>query len=247
MNRRTPAVLAALAIFSAPAAAQQNGAVTGALVDRLTRRPVEGARVNILGTALGTSSDTAGRFDVRGVPAGVRVIQVRAIGYVVSSWVVDLGEGQTIQQTFELEGRTVPVDSITATGRELEGWRTESGFEQRRARGGGWFIGRQEILQRHAEMLSELMRSVPGLLMTCRGRACNVIMESSSRPCAPEYFLDGFPASNSTGPSFPLQQIRGVEIYNSRFSVPSEFQRPNQQCGVIAIWTTDPGSRLGNH
>lgn len=240
-------MLAALALSAVSLRAQQNGVVVGSLIDRNTRRPVEGARVNVLGTSLGTSSDTAGRFDVRGVPAGVRVIQVRAIGYVVSSWVVSLGEGQTLEQTFELEGRSLPVDSITVTADMPESWRTEAGFERRRARGGGWFITHDDILRRRAETLGELMRSVPGVLMSCRFRSCSVVMEEGTKACTPEYFLDGFPASNSTGPGFPLQQIRGVEIYSSRFSVPAEFQRANLQCGVIAIWTIDPGSKLGNH
>ncbi len=245
--RRSLFSAGALLLLTSSARAQQNGIVTGALVDRLTHRPVEGARVNILGTTLGTSSDSAGRFNVPGVPAGVRVIQVRAIGYVVSSWVVDLTEGQTLNQIFELEGRTVQMDSISVSAQMAESWRTEAGFEQRRARGGGWFITHDDILRRRAENLGELMRTVPGVMMTCRLRNCSVAMEEGAKPCQPEYFLDGFPASNSTGPSFPLTQIRGVEIYSSRFSVPSEFQRPNLQCGVIAIWTIDPGSKLGNH
>lgn len=246
-TRKHIQLLVVLLAFAQPARAQQNGIVTGSLVDRLTHRPVEGARVNILGTTLGTSSDTAGRFNVPGVPAGVRVIQVRAIGYVISSWVVDLAEGQTLNQIFELEGRALQVDSLSVSAQPVESWRTEAGFDARRERGGGWFITHDDILRRRAENLGELMRTVPGVLMTCRFRSCSVVMEEGSKPCQPEYFLDGFPASNSTGPSFPLAQIRGVEIYNSRFSVPSEFQRPNLQCGIIAIWTIDPGSKLGNH
>lgn len=228
--------------------AQQHATVGGSLRDKLTRAPVEGARVNILGTALGVVSDSGGRFDIAGVPAGVRVIQVRAIGYAVSSWMVDLGEGQILRQAFELEGRTLTVDSIVVTepaGRD--GWRSEAGFEHRRRGGVGFFLTRADIQQRRASSVSDLIRVVPGVITNCRNRNCQILMPQSTRPCTPEYFLDGYPATFATGPSFPIEQVRGVEIYKSRFDVPAEFQRPNLTCGVIAIWTIEPGSRLENH
>jgi hypothetical protein len=245
-------VLFALVIVAgapaALAAQNANATVGGLLVDRVSRSAVEGARVSILGTSLGASSDSGRRFTIAGVPPGVRVIQVRAIGYAVGSWMVELSEGQQVHQFFELEGRTLTVDSITVTqAAGGDGWRSEAGFDHRRHAGVGFFITRQDIQQRRAENLSDLIRVVPGVQTSCRGRNCVVLMPQSTRPCSPEYFLDGYPATFATGPSFPIQQIRGVEIYKSRFDVPAEFQRPNLTCGVIAIWTIEPGSRLENH
>lgn len=235
---------AALALAVASAAnAQQAATVGGSLLDRASRAPVEGARVSILGSSLGASTDSAGRFEVGGVPAGVRVFQVRAIGYAVSSWIVELGEGQHLRQVFELERRAILLDSITVAGGPAN-WRSEAGFEQRRLRGDGFFITRQQIQQRYATNIADLMRTVPSVMTTCNGRGCVVRMLRGARPCLPEYFLDGFPATFATGPSFPISQIRGVEVYRDRFEVPAEFQRPNLACGVIAIWTIEPGTPL---
>lgn len=212
----------------------------------MTRLPIEGARISVLGTSLAASSDSGGRFDVLGVPAGVRVIQIRAIGYAVASWMVELGEGQQLRQVFELEGNAVVVDSITVTTREA-GWRSEAGFEQRRRAGIGFFFTREDIQRRRTSTVGDLVRTVPGLISSCRSRSCVILMTQGTRPCAPDYFLDGYPATLATGPSFPMNQIRGVEIYRSRFEVPAEFTRPNQLCGVIAIWTIEPNTRLENH
>jgi len=88
------------------------------------------------------------------------------------------------------------------------------------------------------------MRTVPELLTTYSSRSCIVRMLRGTRPCLPEYFLDGFPATFATGPDFPVSQIRGVEIYRNHFEAPAEFQRPNLSCGVIAIWTVEPGTPL---
>jgi hypothetical protein len=248
--RRFPSLhvmLAALACAAPMAAQQPAGLVTGSLIDRVSHTPVEGARISILGTQLSVNSDSAGRFSVPNVPVGVRVIQVRAIGYVVSSWMVDLREGQVLRQTFELEGGTLTVDSITVAAREDTGWRSEAGFEYRRRTTGGAFITREAIQQRRASTVAELIRSVPGIYTACRGSRCTMLFQGSGKPCGPEFFLDGYPATFATGPTFPVQQVRGVEIYRNRSDVPQEFQRPGMNCGVIAIWTIEPGTRLENH
>lgn len=240
------AALRALALMVAvPVPAQQAATVGGSLLDRASRTPVEGARISVLGTSLGSSTDPSGRFAVGGVPAGVRILQIRAIGYAVGTWVVVLSEGQSLHQTFELERRAIVLDSITvAAAGGATGWRSEAGFEERRLRGDGFFITREQIQQRYATKLADLLRTVPGLMTTCNSRSCVVRMLRNTRPCAPEYFLDGFPASFATGPDFPLSQIRGVEVYRNQFETPGEFQRPNLACGVIAIWTIEPGTPL---
>jgi len=232
--------------FTIPAAAQ-TASVGGALVNQESRTPIEGARVSIVGTSLGASSDAQGRFRMTGVPAGVRVMQVHAIGFAVGSWVVQLDEGQNFRQVFELAPRALEVEGVTVAGREDDTWRSERGFEDRRRRGVGFFVTREQILQRNAPTISELLRTVPSVMNICNLRGCRMRLPSSTGPCSPEFFLDGYPATFSTGPNFPLSQIRGVEIYRDQFTVPSEFQRPGLRCGVIAIWTVDPGSALGRH
>jgi hypothetical protein len=233
-------------ILAIPLAAQ-TATVAGSLVNRETRSAVEGARVSIIGTSLGASSDAEGRFQLTGVPAGVRVMQVHAIGFAVASWVVQLDEGQNLHQVFELAPRALEVEGVTVSGREEDTWRSERGFEERRRRGQGYFVTREQILQRNAPTVAELLRTVPSVMNICNLRGCQMRLPSSTGPCSPEFFLDGYPATFSTGPNFPLSQIRGVEVYRDQFSVPSEFQRPNLRCGVIAIWTVEPGTALGRH
>src|SRR6266853_1959348 len=160
--------------------AAQTAMIGGSLVNRESRTPVEGARVSVIGTSLGASSDAAGRF--------------------------------------------------------------ERGFDERRRRGTGFFVTREQILQRNAPTVAELLRTVPSVMSICNLRGCQMRLPSTKGPCSPEFFLDGYPATFSTGPNFPLSQIRGVEVYRDQFSVPAEFQRPNLTCGVIAIWTVEPGT-----
>lgn len=219
------------------------GRIRGRLVDREQRHPIEGARIIVLGTALSAISDSAGRFVVDDVPPGVRVVQIRAIGYAVGSWMVELAEAQSVSHEFELEARPVQVAGVEAVETNTD-WRSEAGFERRRAHGAGVFLTREEINQRRATNITDLLRTITGVVSACTPRGCVIRMARSTRQCMPEFFLDGFPATFATGPSFPINQIRGVEIYRSEFEVPGEFQLPNLRCGVIAIWTIQPGDRL---
>jgi len=236
-----------LAVLGASnAGAQTAAAVRGVLVQRDSRTPVDGARIAVVGTPLTTTTDVQGRFELPGIPAGIHLLQARAVGFVVGTWLIQLNDGQSLRDTLELEALAVALTAVTVVANASD-WRSEAAFERRRNSGVGVFMTREEIRQRHPASVSDLMRSVPGVLTNCRGRGgCIVLMTRSTRPCQPEYFLDGYPATLSTGSSFPidLAAIRGVEVYRNQSETPAEFQRPGLRCGVIAIWTIEPGTSL---
>jgi hypothetical protein len=242
-------LLSALALaLPAGLLAQSSATVGGVLVHREQRTPVEGARIAVLGTGQTASTDAEGRFVLSGIPSGVRVLQARAIGYAVTSWLLELRDGQSFRDTFDLEPSVVTMDTVLVRA-EQTNWRSEDAFERRRRRGVGFFITREDILRQRPNSVADLMRGVPGLVTSCRGNNNCVIqmVERSTRPCQPEFFLDGAPATNSTGPNFPLttSSTRGVEVYRNQFEAPVEFQKMGMRCGVIAIWTVDPGQPLG--
>jgi hypothetical protein len=106
-----------------------------------------------------------------------------------------------------------------------------------RAKGGGYFITEEQLKDQHPVTLVEVLRTVPGVYTWCNANHCRAIMERTTPPCSPEYFLDGYPATLASGPDFPMQGIRAVEVYGDVFSVPIEFQKIDLQCGVIALWT----------
>jgi hypothetical protein len=181
--------------------------------------------------------DSAGRFELTGLRPGVGLLQVRAVGYRVGSWAVRLSAEQVMSDTFELEPVTIQLSEVVVPGRPDDDWRSEAGFEARRRKGGGYFVTEEQIRQQRPLTLVEILRTVPGVMTACSMNGCQVRMSRSPRPCSPEYFLDGYPATFATGPGFPIQGIRGIEIYPDAFSAPFEFQKIELRCGVIAIWT----------
>ncbi|HYA49989.1 MAG TPA: TonB-dependent receptor [Streptosporangiaceae bacterium] len=231
-------LLVVAALLAAPAAAQPNtSAIRGVVVNRQTQAPVEGALARLTWTDRSATADSSGRFELTGLRPGVGLLQVRALGYRVGSWAVKLAADQAMSDTFELEPVAIQLSEVVVPGQPVDDWRSPAGFEARRRRGGGYFITEEQIRQQRPLTLVEILRTVPGVATACSYSGCQVRMSRSPRPCSPEYFLDGYPATFATGPSFPIQGIRGIEIYPDAFSAPIELQKIELRCGVIAIWT----------
>ena len=238
---RRAAVVALVALAGLPAgravAQQRTSSITGVVLNRESHTPIEGAVVRLRFTGRTADVDSAGRFELTGLPPGAGLLQIRAIGYLLGSWAVQLAENAVVADTFEMDPVPVVLPGLVASAPPVDDWRSPEGFEHRRRNGGGYFITEQQIKEQQPLTLVEVLRTVPGVMTACDYFRCAVVMARSTPPCSPEYFLDGFPATFATGPDFPIQSIRGIEVYGDEFSTPAEFQRFGLHCGVVALWT----------
>ncbi len=108
------AVLASLAFTSAAAA--QTGTVTGQVTDAGSGRPLESAQVYIEGTALGTLTNSAGRYLFVNAPAGSHTVIAELVGYRSGSETVTVTAGQTSTVDFGLSVTAIQLDQIVVTG-----------------------------------------------------------------------------------------------------------------------------------
>jgi len=233
------------AFRGAPAQAQAQahavparGGISGQVVNQQSRAPVTGALVNLIGTRLKTATDTAGRFSHASLTAGTYIVEVRAIGYGVTSWVLRLSDGEMVDYVFELEPIGVDLDPIVVEGQPGYFQRRMQEFEERRRGGRGVFITRAQIDASHAATMADVLRGVPGVRLNCRSGVCNAQMTRTAHGvCNADWVIDGAPASMSSTPHLPVVGIVAVEIYRSPSEAPAEFLKADSQCGVIAIWT----------
>jgi hypothetical protein len=232
----TAAVLPTLTSSQAPAT---TGGIIGRVVDQLSRAPVAGARVTVLGTPRETGTDSAGQFTHAGLGPGAYFLEIRAVGYASTSWLMRLRDGETIDTVFELYPLQNELDPIVVTARPTLAQRRMEEFQRRRMDRRGVFLTAQEIESTKAATLMDVLRNVPGVRLACTSRGCNVRMMRSARGggCLPDWVLDGLPATNSSTPSMSTVGIVGIEIYRSLSETPAEFLKSDSQCGVIAIWT----------
>ena len=114
--RRLPAVplIGILLFLGASTAKAQSGMIQGRVADS-AGKAIANASVSVEGSALRTSSSTQGSYVLRGVPAGQRILRVRAIGYVSLITSVTVAGGATLQHDFTLARSAMELSPIDVT------------------------------------------------------------------------------------------------------------------------------------
>ena len=217
--------------------AQSSGSIAGNTVDAQTGMPIVGASVTIPTLSRSVTSDDAGHFLHSTLDAGSYVVQVHAVGYIPSAKSFDVATGQSVTHTFQLTTVLPVLTNVVVKGNSagVVGRRFED-FDRRRAQGRGQFLTRGEIEARSPINLSDLLQTMRGIRADCVGFTCRVETSRSAHGCAPAYFVDGR-MSTTFGPSTPVKDIQGVEVYLGPSETPAEYLGPESGCGVIGIWT----------
>jgi hypothetical protein len=147
-----------------------------------------------------------------------------------------------------LDERAAVLDEVMVYGTRRRG-RSSSGFFERRQRGFGHFITKQEIEQWHPRVLSEVFHHIPGIQVvpTTRGfghklsilRAGSSLIASDS--CVPAVYLDGMLLRGNKDDDGNIdwfvapQDVAGIEVYVGPATAPPQF--PDRGCGSVVIWT----------
>ncbi|HTO94133.1 MAG TPA: carboxypeptidase-like regulatory domain-containing protein, partial [Bacteroidota bacterium] len=118
MAKRIRFLCAALALLAlhpvGGALAQHPGTLSGVIKDSQTGDVLPGANVLLTGTGMGATSDVAGKYMVRTVPAGTYTVRVTYVGYTTVTASVTIPDGGDVKKDFRLapvaiEGETVVV------------------------------------------------------------------------------------------------------------------------------------------
>ena len=235
------AALATVSVVSVPAGAQPNvaGRELVGFVRDARGLVLEGATVEIPGAT--ARSDVRGAFRLYTSDFDTITITIRRLGYSAVSarlrsrnqqWDTVMVEMEELPQRLA----TAEVKATTTTRRN--GLRD---FEERRLKGRGQYLTRDQIAARNTIRTSEVLRGARGVnLVRLRGNAYGVRFASYSKTptCIPSLWLDGQLVRDMEVDDVPANQIEAIELYESWTSTPSEFSRgATLPCGTIVIWT----------
>ena len=201
-------------------------------------RPLEGAQVYLVGTAIGARADSRGAFRLGGLPSGTQTVEVRLLSYSPKRFTVDLSPARESKLAAVLDTRANVLGEVKV---EAKATSTIPGFDQRAKRGMGSFMTQDEIEKRQSILLTDLFRTVPGLNVAFDGSNYTVqSARSSNMSCPMQWYLDGSPFDNSDNSIDQMlrpDDIAGIEIYKSASEVPVQYQGQNASCGTILVWT----------
>ena len=150
----------------------------------------------------------------------------------------------------------VLLDSVRVLTNRVTRVDQTRGFEERRKRERGVFIDRHEIERRGATETADLLRGIPGVAerftqtagtMAVSDRGAKSIYGDKG-VCATTVYLDGLLIPETLNGATDLdrwikpREIEAIEVYAGPSQTPPEFNRPVSACGVILIWSREPGS-----
>jgi carboxypeptidase family protein/TonB-dependent receptor-like protein len=201
-------------------------------------KPLEGAQVYLVGTAIGARADSRGSFRLTGLPSGTHTVEVRQISFLLKRYTVDLSPVRESRLAAVLDTRANVLGEVRV---EAKAGSTIPGFDERAKRGMGNFMTRDDIEKRQSILLTDLFRSIPGLNVAFDGSNYTVqSSRSGNRSCPMQWYLDGAPFDNSDNSIDQMlrpDDIEGIEVYKSASEVPVQYQGQNASCGTILVWS----------
>lgn len=235
-----------LPALTSAVSAQSVGAISGTVRDS-AGTPVPGVEVVLLQRPGAVYSDSLGKFRFVDVPSGKRALHFRRLGFEPKSLDTNVTQGQTLALAVVLDPFATEIEGMTVE--ELAHRRQIlSDFYDRKSRGFGHFITRDQIEKRGPMNLSDMMRMVPGArIVPLQGTSQATLRFSRAqggRDCPPQYWVDGVKAWNLNIDDIVPQDVEGIEVYEGASTVPPQFntREGTTICGVVLIWTRVPGT-----
>ncbi|MBI2408423.1 MAG: SusC/RagA family TonB-linked outer membrane protein [Gemmatimonadetes bacterium] len=117
--RIAAAIVAAFCLLVpvSPVAAQGIGRISGTVTDSISGRLLSDVQISVVGTRAGAVTDARGRYNLVGIPVGVRVVEARRIGYqpaVVRN--VTVAANATATVDIKLREVALTLQAVVTTG-----------------------------------------------------------------------------------------------------------------------------------
>ena len=233
-----------------------HGVLTGSVVG-VRGESIVAARVNLAGTARSTSVDATGAFRFTGLPTGTQGFEVVALGYLPRRFRAEVTR-DTRAGVVRLDKTVIVLDSVRVVARRRYDERAYPEFEERlRRRGFGRFVTEEMIEQRHPFVLSDVLRTIPGITMYVTPDGTPVLQSNRGTSSLlgalkPQQISNGSASGEDPGGScFKIyvdgvfdragdvnrlvpDAVHGVEIYH-RAEAPAKYH--SGICGVVLIWS----------
>jgi len=176
-------------VYSQPLPAQTKGSISGSVVDFVTKQPLIGANIIIVGTTIGTATDINGLFRIDNIEPNTYLLRASVIGYQSQTKTdVVVAPGRLAQVFFELNAQAIEFEGVVVTSDffrkdpfEVNSIRSFSFEEIRRSPGG-------------FEDVVRALSVLPGVAQADAGR--NDLIVRGGAPSENLYLVNGIEVPN---------------------------------------------------
>lgn len=220
--------------------------LVGTVVDRVSGEPVPLVSVQVAGPESPDEPVWTGLADGRGGfltdPLVPGTYELRVAGRLFSpvSHLLLLEEPGVVDLRIEMVRARYELEPVVGAARR-QNLLERAGFYDRQLSSGGAAVDRDEIEVRDPHLVSDLLREFPGVQLRTGGEVGQGADVRLRGGCMPLYVLDGvvLTGAGSLDEIVSVVDVEGMEVHHQA-SVPIEY-RSLTNCGVIMLWTRDPG------
>jgi hypothetical protein len=241
--------------FLAPALEAQ--VVSGRAVLAGTEEPLGDVAVRLFfpdgRLAAYTVTDSAGGFVMTVPRLGPFSLSAERIGLAaVTTTEFQVGLSEEVEVVLRMAVEAVPLEPLVVEARSAIELGLLTGYYERMERqqrlGSGHFLSRDQIEERQALDVADLLRDIPRVHVVRRGSRSgllpSIVFLGTGGECSPAVFIDGMHQNRggAAGTAAVVDEtvrpydLEGVEVYRGLTEMPGEFY-DDQHCGVILLWT----------
>lgn len=226
----------ALRATGAPVVSVSRG--TARLIGKVVRpdgAPIPDAQLTLWGSDAGAVSGEDGSFSMGELPGGTHTLEVRYVGFLPRRIPVELTRDRTTNVLAVVSERLPVLDAVVVYGKRTRPSRLSEVME-RRQRGAGRFVTREDIERLPVFETVDLLRRMPGVRVLPNGPGHLVLMRDG---CIPILWVDGFKYEKLDEQQLAMprpSEIAVMEVYNGAAQIPAQFGSIDA-CGAVVIWT----------
>lgn len=228
----------------------RGGGVLNGVVRGSNGLPIAGARLLVWGSGVSATTAADGSFSMRSLPAGSHTVDIRALGFLPTRQVLDIGDASLRSEALTMEPIATFLDTVKVQGSHSFYSQAMEGFERRRRSPLGYFLGVDDMKRLSPLYVADLFRTIPGVNVRPNdysGYTVSMRGMASGASCSPAVFLDGVQQFETEGDLellVALHDLRGVEVYPKGAVAPPQF-RGSDSCGSIVFWSAGLKLRRG--
>lgn len=202
---------------------------------------LQGVTVSIPGTSVRT--DVRGAFQLLTLELDTVSISLRMLGFEPIDAFLTARNKLWDTVLVQMDPSAQKLTNVKVTENVTRSSLALRDFDERKARGIGQFVTREEIVARGSSRLSDVLRTKKGVNVVKGGKVRFVAFR---KECQPYIWLDGVLSRGMEVDELPSSTVEAMELYTYMSTVPVEFQSVGgntNACGTIVIWSRIPNGK----